>query len=80
MYMAALPCPPMPLLVKQEMDDEDEDYPSECYKNSHDLISSLLLIAMHHGDTQLTRPHRRLLTLHTRQYSARPPKVYYLVP
>ena len=58
MYMAALPCPPMPLLVKQEIEDEDEDYPSECYKNSHDLIASLLLIAMHHGDTQLNE-HRK---------------------
>jgi hypothetical protein len=28
MYMSALPCPPMPLVVRQEI-DEDED--RECY-------------------------------------------------
>lgn len=49
MYMSALPCPPLPLVVKQEI-SEDED--KECYKNSHDLIATLLLGAMSQGDTQ----------------------------
>jgi hypothetical protein len=48
MYMAALPCPPMPLVVRQAI-SEDED--QECYKNSHDLIATLLLGAMSLGNT-----------------------------
>jgi hypothetical protein len=50
MYMAALPCPPMPLIVKQELSDDEE---KQCYKNSHDLIATLLLGAMGNGDTVL---------------------------
>jgi len=43
MYMSALPCPPMPLVVRQEIDEEED---KECYKNSHDLIATLLIGTM----------------------------------
>jgi hypothetical protein len=54
MYMSALPCPPMPLVVRQEI-DEDED--RECYKNSHDLIATLLIGVMssHSHETNLQK-------------------------
>jgi hypothetical protein len=52
MYMAALPCPPLPLIVKQEI-SEDED--RECYKDSHDLIATLLLGAMGLGNQALNQ-------------------------
>ena len=52
MYMAALPCPPLPLIVQQEI-SEDED--RQCYKNSHDLIATLLLGAMGMGNAVLNK-------------------------
>jgi hypothetical protein len=55
MYMAALPCPPLPLIVKQAI-SEDED--KECYKNSHDLIATLLLGAMSQGNVALNKQRR----------------------
>ena len=48
MYMSALPCPPLPLVVTQELSEDEE---RECYKNSHDLIATLLLGAMSQGNT-----------------------------
>ena len=59
MYMAALPCPPLPLIVHQEMED---DLPKECYKNSHDLIASLLILAMQCGDAKLNEKRREKQT------------------
>jgi len=47
MYMAALPCPPLPLVIQQQEGHE------ECYKNSHDLIANLLLVVMMHQDAKL---------------------------
>jgi len=55
MYMAALPCPPLPLIVQQE---QAEDFPKTCYKNSHDLIASLLLLTMSHGDARLNEERK----------------------
>lgn len=55
MYMAALPCPPLPLIVKQAI-SEDED--KECYKNSHDLIATLLLGAMSQGNCTLNEKRK----------------------
>lgn len=55
MYMAALPCPPLPLIVRQSL-SEDED--KECYKNSHDLIATLLLGAMGQGNEALNKQRK----------------------
>ena len=55
MYMAALPCPPLPLIVRQAI-SEDED--KECYKNSHDLIATLLLGAMGQGNVALNKQRK----------------------
>jgi len=52
MYMAALPCPPLPLIVSQE---SAEDLPKETYKNSHDLIATLLAFVMMHADPNLNQ-------------------------
>jgi hypothetical protein len=52
MYMAALPCPPLPLIVKQEISEDEE---REVYKNSHDLIATLLLGAMGMGAQDLNQ-------------------------
>jgi hypothetical protein len=56
MYMAALPCPPMPLLITGEDYDEDGEpkkTPKKSYCNSHDFIASLLLNAMVLGNQAL---------------------------
>lgn len=57
MYMAALPCPPMPLLISSPMRNDDDEEESrgqpKRYCNSHDFIASLLLNAMALGDQQL---------------------------
>jgi hypothetical protein len=45
MYMAALPCPPLPLIVTR--------HGKESYANSHDLIASLLVGAMSMNDDGL---------------------------
>ncbi len=51
MYMAALPCPPMPLLLSEENNQKK-------YCNSHDLIASLLLSAMELGNTNLNNERK----------------------
>lgn len=51
MYMAALPCPPMPLMLS------DSDGPQYC--NSHDFIASLLLNAMALGNVALNEERKR---------------------
>lgn len=50
MYMAALPCPPMPLMLS------DTDGPKYC--NSHDFIASMLLSAMALRDTALNEQRK----------------------
>ena len=55
MYMAALPCPPLPLMVKQEISTEED---RECYKNSHDLIALLLLGAMTQSNEALNQQRK----------------------
>ena len=51
MYMAALPCPPMPLVVDQEEEDRK-------YTNSHDLIAYLLLLAMSQRNQRLNEERK----------------------
>ncbi len=51
MYMASLPCPPMPLMLSEGEGEKK-------YANSHDLIASLLLIAMAHGDLNLNNQRK----------------------
>lgn len=55
MYMASLPCPPLPLIV-----NENNDNPSERqYCNSHDFIASLLLNAMACGNNNLNQERKK---------------------
>jgi len=55
MYMAALPCPPMPLIVSQESAD---DLPKEAYSNSHDLIATLLRFVITYEEPTLHKQRR----------------------
>jgi hypothetical protein len=50
MYMASLPCPPLPLVVS---DGERR------YCNSHDFIASLLITAMVHGNAKLNKARKK---------------------
>jgi hypothetical protein len=56
MYMAALPCPPMPLMIAVDKEDDDTKLPSYC--NSHDFIASLLLTAMANGNEKLNKERK----------------------
>jgi hypothetical protein len=56
MYMAALPCPPMPLMVLAP--ETDTPQKKKAYCNSHDFIASLLLTAMAHGNTKLNEERK----------------------
>lgn len=56
MYMAALPCPPMPLMVTVEQDEDSDKRQTYC--NSHDFIASLLLTAMAHGNEKLNEERK----------------------
>ena len=57
MYMAALPCPPMPLMVLAPETDTPQRK-QRAYCNSHDFIASLLLTAMAHGNTKLNEERK----------------------
>lgn len=60
MYMVALPCPPLPVLVssasfkgnkeKEEDDDNDEEVEKWMVCSSHDLLAGLLICAMQRND------------------------------
>ena len=54
MYMASLPCPPLPLIVNHDEDDSKRKY---C--NSHDFIASLLLTAMANGNNNLNEGRKK---------------------
>ena len=62
MYMAALPCPPMPLMVSDvvlcEPVDKGEKKSEAKYCNSHDFIASMLLNAMFLGDIKLNEQRK----------------------
>ena len=54
MYMASLPCPPLPLIV-----NHDEGGSERKYCNSHDFIASLLLNAMASGNNNLNDERKK---------------------
>lgn len=62
--MAALPCPPMPLMIMTQEEEEDETIAhattssTKTYCNSHDFIASLLVMAMSHGDQKLNEERK----------------------
>ena len=62
MYMAALPCPPMPLMVSDvvlcQPEGKREKKNEANYCNSHDFIASMLLNAMKLGDIKLNEQRK----------------------
>jgi endonuclease YncB( thermonuclease family) len=63
LYLTAMPCPPMPLLVTAEVSVEKTDDPStptttRHNANSHDLIAALVLMAMDRGNKALNEQRK----------------------